>query len=140
MRSRYAWSRSVDLYSTTVLYKEKTFARAIYNSTASHLIFDFTGPWPVKRFLSQDQKYSMWKGLQRTTRILQTNQCTQIKANKSMQRAHNLIATVDFWPFGLGYFRAWYRRFSGERRRCDCLLYTSPSPRDRTRSRMPSSA
>ena len=26
------------------------------------------------------------------------------------------------------------------RRLCDCLLYTSPSPRDRTRSRMPSSA
>ena len=26
------------------------------------------------------------------------------------------------------------------RRSCDCLLYTSPSPRDRTRSRMPSSA
>ena len=25
-------------------------------------------------------------------------------------------------------------------RLCDCLLYTSPSPRDRTRSRMPSSA
>ena len=25
-------------------------------------------------------------------------------------------------------------------RTCDCLLYTSPSPRDRTRSRMPSSA
>ena len=24
--------------------------------------------------------------------------------------------------------------------RIDCLLYTSPSPRDRTRSRMPSSA
>ena len=23
---------------------------------------------------------------------------------------------------------------------CDCLLYTSPSPRDRTRARMPSSA
>ena len=28
-------------------------------------------------------------------------------------------------------FRGWYK---------DCLLYTSPSPRDRTRSRMPSSA
>ena len=27
-----------------------------------------------------------------------------------------------------------------ENRRKDCLLYTSPSPRDRTRSRMPSSA
>ena len=29
------------------------------------------------------------------------------------------------------------RRFEKEK---DCLLYTSPSPRDRTRSRMPSSA
>ena len=28
----------------------------------------------------------------------------------------------------------------GERLFLDCLLYTSPSPRDRTRSRMPSSA
>ena len=28
----------------------------------------------------------------------------------------------------------------GRQRRSDCLLYTSPSPRDRTRSRMPSSA
>ena len=28
--------------------------------------------------------------------------------------------------------------FAGQQR--DCLLYTSPSPRDRTRSRMPSSA
>ena len=26
------------------------------------------------------------------------------------------------------------------RKVCNCLLYTSPSPRDRTRSRMPSSA
>ena len=28
----------------------------------------------------------------------------------------------------------------GLENRCTCLLYTSPSPRDRTRSRMPSSA
>ena len=27
-----------------------------------------------------------------------------------------------------------------EKKKKDCLLYTSPSPRDRTRSRMPSSA
>ena len=33
------------------------------------------------------------------------------------------------------------RRIGGIRARSDgCLLYTSPSPRDRTRSRMPSSA
>ena len=30
--------------------------------------------------------------------------------------------------------------FAGYGLRQDCLLYTSPSPRDRTRSRMPSSA
>src|SRR5674476_992645 len=29
---------------------------------------------------------------------------------------------------------------SGSRRSCSCLLYTSPSPRDRQKSRMPSSA
>ena len=33
-----------------------------------------------------------------------------------------------------------YIKKDGARRRCACLLYTSPSPRDRTRSRMPSSA
>ena len=32
------------------------------------------------------------------------------------------------------------RREKGLVKRYDCLLYTSPSPRDRTRSRMPSSA
>ena len=31
-------------------------------------------------------------------------------------------------------------RAPGRARRYSCLLYTSPSPRDRTRSRMPSSA
>jgi len=32
------------------------------------------------------------------------------------------------------------RRFHAQTTCCTCLLYTSPSPRDRTRSRMPSSA
>ena len=35
---------------------------------------------------------------------------------------------------GSGWTRVYYGR------NCNCLLYTSPSPRDRTRSRMPSSA
>ena len=50
------------------------------------------------------------------------------------------------WHERLGYFRGvalpgrlWVHAVSlGETRAC--LLYTSPSPRDRTRSRMPSSA
>ena len=39
------------------------------------------------------------------------------------------FSAVDRTDFGLGAARLWI-----------CLLYTSPSPRDRTRSRMPSSA
>ena len=42
----------------------------------------------------------------------------------------------------LGHINEDYKYSNGERRRLFliCLLYTSPSPRDRTRSRMPSSA
>ena len=41
------------------------------------------------------------------------------------------------------HFHYFYRSADGSGRhgrRCCCLLYTSPSPRDRTRTRMPSSA
>ena len=45
---------------------------------------------------------------------------------------HNWWACYAFWVFQLfGHTKAHVM---------DCLLYTSPSPRDRTRSRMPSSA
>ena len=40
-------------------------------------------------------------------------------------------------PLGIGLFRPHPRKFF---KPDTCLLYTSPSPRDRTRSRMPSSA
>ena len=40
----------------------------------------------------------------------------------------------SFWPF-----LRWALEGSGTQMKV-CLLYTSPSPRDRTRSRMPSSA
>ena len=50
---------------------------------------------------------------------------------------------TEFWllerPFGPGITKeadGWF----GTGEHYDCLLYTSPSPRDRTRSRMPSSA
>ena len=43
---------------------------------------------------------------------------------------------------GIGTFETEYTKLieKGPRRVSPCLLYTSPSPRDRTRSRMPSSA
>ena len=37
-------------------------------------------------------------------------------------------------------WQTWVQRFELVGHAGDCLLYTSPSPRDRTRSRMPSSA
>ena len=42
----------------------------------------------------------------------------------------------DVKDYSLGVWRKKYRDIPNEA----CLLYTSPSPRDRTRSRMPSSA
>ena len=41
------------------------------------------------------------------------------------------MATAEAYPDAIETINRWY---------IDCLLYTSPSPRDRTRSRMPSSA
>ena len=43
-------------------------------------------------------------------------------------------------PSGLQYMPDYPKRYSLTGEFIDCLLYTSPSPRDRTRSRMPSSA
>ena len=57
-----------------------------------------------------------------------------------------IIRTAVMWGLvvilGLLYHRAEVRANNPEIvfTRTDCLLYTSPSPRDRTRSRMPSSA
>ena len=48
------------------------------------------------------------------------------------------IAKVSSIIFSLGSFAAIIPIYSASNR--DCLLYTSPSPRDRQKSRMPSSA
>ena len=45
--------------------------------------------------------------------------------------------TVFFWPLLVGMRKAKEMLYTSQ---MICLLYTSPSPRDRTRSRMPSSA
>ena len=51
---------------------------------------------------------------------------------------------IDFENIAIGVRDAHYRRFDInlvlERLVENCLLYTSPSPRDRQKSRMPSSA
>jgi uncharacterized low-complexity protein len=43
-------------------------------------------------------------------------------------------------PFGLSELGSGYMQLAGTEGKCGCLLYTSPSPRDRQKSRMRSSA
>ena len=52
------------------------------------------------------------------------------------------MALIDHGPLGLKLMAKGKSASEAlsERLNIDCLLYTSPSPRDRTRSRMPSSA
>ena len=56
-------------------------------------------------------------------------------------KGHKYGAAVDWWSFGvLLYEMMGFRTPFYDKNRKICLLYTSPSPRDRQKSRMPSSA
>ena len=71
--------------------------------------------------------------------IVYFRKCGKCTTAKGMDRQHNRIVneTVDAWrPFSQQI-----RRYTVSRVPADvCLLYTSPSPRDLSTSRMPSSA
>ena len=58
-----------------------------------------------------------------------------IPANAVKDEDLYLICDKDYIEFNKKFFNTSYHE-----NYYDCLLYTSPSPRDRTRSRMPSSA
>ena len=60
----------------------------------------------------------------------------ELSVGQVAQRAGVAVSALHFYETK-GLIHSW--RNSGNQRRY-CLLYTSPSPRDRTRSRMPSSA
>ena len=63
---------------------------------------------------------------------------------------HGFLGSSEMWSLQKDYFKSKYRIVSpalpgfGESHKApslnSCLLYTSPSPRDRQKSRMPSSA
>ena len=66
-----------------------------------------------------NEKTTLQKSIERTT----TDVINQLHQLKGLDRHHLLMEHYE------ALITTW-----------DCLLYTSPSPRDRTRSRMPSSA
>ena len=82
-----------------------------------------------------------WELFQRITED-HIKKCPACKKNKAV-RQFGTGAAVMFK--GSGFYETDYRSESYKKsaaadKKKTCLLYTSPSPRDRTRSRMPSSA
>ena len=94
--------------------------------TKSHVILTPQGLQRVHDFLLQDQAANLLPKERvrkcRRNRI-DKNKPVSVMFNENRGKAHygNLQICGSIWS-------------------CPCLLYTSPSPRDRTRSRMPSSA
>ena len=62
------------------------------------------------------------------------------KAEKALRASARLKAKRAEWEKVSSAYRTVVDRYPRSPYCDDCLLYTSPSPRDRTRSRMPSSA
>ena len=72
--------------------------------------------------------------------ILELNKPTLVLAHNKTLAAQLYTEFKGFFPENLvEYFVSYYDYYQPEAY-IPCLLYTSPSPRDRTRSRMPSSA
>ena len=61
--------------------------------------------------------------------------------NQQQKRFKKILQHMeDITPKREKWFQQFFDTISTRGQNIDCLLYTSPSPRDRTRSRMPSSA
>ena len=104
---------------------------------------------PISTFVSQTEKRNQYS-LINQCKTFSYNQSIQglIEANKKLFDDCLILNTADELCCGstfnvlLKRNNVWMtpRKESGCLQGIICLLYTSPSPRDRTRSRMPSSA
>ena len=62
---------------------------------------------------------------------------SDVYKRQQQEQEKKFLKKIDFFKMESDFLRQVYLELNqGD----DCLLYTSPSPRDRTRSRMPSSA
>ena len=91
------------------------------------------GHWLLVRLLRVGPQDAPW----RDTTIEKLNQSFTVE-NLAGEVANFARPARGSWerPYGL----AWFLQLTAELREWDCLLYTSPSPRDLSTSRMPSSA
>ena len=81
--------------------------------------------------------------LEKNLNLLATAECLDNGKPIRECMAADLPLVIDHWRYFAGVIRAEegsVAEISNSQYSYNCLLYTSPSPRDRTRSRMPSSA
>ena len=90
----------------------------------------------MTKFLKKDQITSSWYEIDATNAVAVPIYRTTSYEFNSTEHAANLFSLKEF---GNIYTRIMNPTNDVLEKRV-CLLYTSPSPRDRTRSRMPSSA
>jgi len=110
---------------------------------ASSLQFDFV--LPFSRFWNEHEWVRSWFNLALRTYLLLKENAELTDFNK---RVNNLIHEktdghdIHRFPFAVRFDKRYLESTyeNGIQAGGSCLLYTSPSPRDRTRSRMPSSA
>ena len=74
--------------------------------------------------------------MKQTNEVKLTKEEVQANIVQMLQQVEYWQDVVDNWPSDAKYLILNKKENDDE----TCLLYTSPSPRDRTRSRMPSSA
>ena len=117
---------------------EKSY-QSFWNSNLKKSIAD-SGVVPT--LLTDDPKVESFKTNDLFDQIIQVGSSSQSQTADSIEQTElaNFFSQAILWlsemePGSLGWLHS--RGLMGT---WDCLLYTSPSPRDRTRSRMPSSA
>ena len=95
---------------------------------------DYAGPYKGEMFLVAMDAYSKWLEVHRMKSITST---ATIERLREMFATHGIPATLVS-DNGSSFISSEFQEFTT--RNGICLLYTSPSPRDLSTSRMPSSA
>ena len=129
-KNRKNWTQNQQERASVLFYRYPDIKKAYHHSLKLRAIFELTDKIPAENQMNK------WIGESRTIEIKEFNSTANtIQNNKSNilnffnNRSTN--ASAESFNSKIKLFRANLR---------GCLLYTSPSPRDRTRSRMPSSA
>ena len=134
------------LSSRTIVYKGLMLA-----SELAHFYPDLSDPDYKTAIAVFHQRYSTntfptWERAQPFRMICHNGEINTLQGNENWMRAREADLESPYWTNPHEQLRPIIAKESSDSGKLDnalellCLLYTSPSPRDRTRSRMPSSA